>query len=143
MPDRDDFRCAFKNVLYKSQNREAPYPKQQPSIILIKRQQTSENIHSQQCVLLYISDLYISYMLLKLQLRVQYKIKYIYIFIYVQQWFSGTGFRRRMEGVFPWHVLHTVNHDSGTCPSDLAALIEFYYGKQFEHVCYAHWIDEI
>lgn len=81
MPDRDDFRCAFKNVLYKSQNREAPYLKQQPSIILIKRQQTSENIHSQQCVLLYISDLYISYMLLKLQLRVQYKIKYIYIYI--------------------------------------------------------------
>lgn len=103
---------------------------------MIKRQQTSENIHSQQCILLYISDLYISYMLLKLQLTVQYKIKYIYIFIYVQQWFSGTGVRR-MEGVFPWHVLlHTVNHERGTCPSDLAALIEFYYGKQFEHVCY-------
>ncbi|EDL25322.1 mCG1034530 [Mus musculus] len=32
----------------------------------------------------------------------------IYIFTYVQQWFSGTGFRRRMEGVFPWHVLSTI-----------------------------------
>lgn len=32
-------------------------------------------------VLLYISDLYISYMLLKLQLTDQYKIKYIYIYI--------------------------------------------------------------
>jgi hypothetical protein len=36
-----------------------------------------ENICSQQCILLYILDLYISYMLLKFQLTVQYKIKNI------------------------------------------------------------------
>lgn len=56
MPDRDDFRCAFKNVLYKSQNREAPYPKQQPSIILIKRQLQKTFIVSN--VFYYTSQIY-------------------------------------------------------------------------------------
>lgn len=44
------------------------------------------------------------------------------------------GWRESFLGMYC--LLHTVNHERGTCPSDLAALIEFYYGKQFEHVCY-------
>lgn len=65
-------------------------------------------------------------MLLKLQLTVQYKIKYIYVYIYMQQWFSGTEFRR-LEQVFSRHIVDIMNHDSGKFPFDLAAfLIEFY-----------------
>lgn len=37
----------------------------------------------------------------------------------------------------------TVNHDSGTCPSDLAALTELYYGKQLNMYAIAHWKDKI
>lgn len=82
MSDRDDFRCACKNVLCvkMSNKRSTVFLNNDPSIILIKRQ-LQKAFNSQQCVLLYISDLYISYMLLKLQLSDQYKIKYIYIYI--------------------------------------------------------------
>lgn len=44
----------------------------------------------------------------------------------MQQWFSGTEFRR-LEQVFSRHIVDIMNHDSEKFPSDLAAfLIEFY-----------------
>lgn len=48
------------------------------NLTFINDQKPSRKHSSQQCILLYILDLHIPYMLLKLQLTVQYKIKNIY-----------------------------------------------------------------
>lgn len=57
-------------------------------------------------------------MLLKLQLTDQYKIKYIYLYMCSsgsQAQDLGGGWRESFLGMYCYH-------DSGTCPSDLAAL---------------------